>query len=78
MTAIKYQLAQETQDVLLRLPYEKVQEVKSFAEYLLNRYEETLLQKGIQQLAMQSAAFDFLKDEPDLYTMEDLRENFIK
>jgi hypothetical protein len=48
MTAIKYQLAQETQDVLLRLPYEKVQEVKSFAEYLLNRYEETLLQKGIQ------------------------------
>jgi mannitol-1-phosphate/altronate dehydrogenase len=75
MTAIKYQLAQETQDVLLRLPYEKVQEVKSFAEYLLNRYEETLLQKGIQQLAIQSTAFDFLKDEPDLYTMEDLREN---
>jgi hypothetical protein len=77
MTAIKYQLAQQTQDVLMRLPEEKVQEVKSFAEFLLNRYEETLLQKGIQHLAMQSASFDFLKDEPDLYTTDDLREIFV-
>jgi hypothetical protein len=78
MTAIRHQLAQQTQEVLMRLPAEKVQEVKTFAEFLLNRYEEALLQKGIQQLATQSTAFDFLKDEPDLYTTDDLREIFTK
>ena len=78
MTAVRHQLAQQTQDVLMRLPTEKVQEVKTFAEFLLNRYEETLLQKGIQQLAAQSASFDFLHDEPDLYTTDDLREIFVK
>jgi hypothetical protein len=38
--------------------------------------EEEYLQKGIQYLIENSEAFSFLRDEEELYTLDDLKEKF--
>ena len=55
---------------------QKVSEIADFADFLAKNYEEHILQKGIQELASISKSFAFLKDEEDLYTLEDLKERY--
>ena len=55
------------------LPHEKVVEI---ADYISQKYEEEILQKGIEKLMDESETFAFLKDEKDLYTVDDLIEKF--
>jgi hypothetical protein len=72
----KQGLIQKTVTTLEKLPEEKVSEIADFAEFLLKSYEEHILQKGIQELASNSKSFDFLKDEENLYTLDDLKERY--
>jgi len=58
---------------LSKLPYEKVVTV---ADFVSQKYEEDILQRGIEKLMGESKAFAFLKDEEDLYTVDDLEEKF--
>ena len=69
-------LIQKTVDVLSKLPADKVVEIADFAEYVFKKYDEEILQKGIEKLVSDSAAFEFLKDEEDLYTIKDLKKRF--
>lgn len=57
-----------------QLPEEKISEVVDFASFVLKRHEETQLQKGIERLVETSDTFAFLRDEEDLYTLDDLKE----
>jgi hypothetical protein len=43
---------------------------------LYQKYEDYILNKGIQKLISQSRSFEFLKEEEDLYTLEDLKERY--
>ncbi|MGK7395048.1 MAG: hypothetical protein ACNS62_10760 [Candidatus Cyclobacteriaceae bacterium M3_2C_046] len=61
---------------LEQLPEDKIKEVNDFADYILKKYDEEILQKGMEKLASESKTFDFLKDEEDLYSLEDLKEKF--
>ncbi len=72
----KIELIQRTVETLERLPEEKVSEVATFAEFILKTYDEYILRKGDYQLNNESSSFDFLKDEPDIYTLDDLQERF--
>lgn len=47
-----------------KLPIEKAQEV---ADYAFSKYEEHILQSGIEKLVEQSRAFQFLISDEDLY-----------
>ncbi len=58
------------------LPVEKVGEVADFADFVLKKYEENILQKGIEKLVEQSEAFQFLHDEEDIYTLADIKEKY--
>lgn len=69
-------LIDKTVDYLKILPHEKVVEVAEFTEYLYQKYEDYILNKGIQKLISQSRSFEFLKEEEDLYTLEDLKERY--
>jgi hypothetical protein len=69
-------IIENTISVLSKLPTEKVAEVKDFADFVLKRHEETVLQQGITQIVSDSKAFAFLADEEDLYTKEDLKVSF--
>jgi len=59
---------------LAKLPDDKVEEVSDYAEFILKKYEEEMLQKGIQQLTSESKSFQFLEQDEELYTVSDLKE----
>jgi hypothetical protein len=69
-------LIKKTFNTLSKLPQEKVKEVSDFADYILKQYDEEILQKGIEKLVSVSKTYNFLKDEEDLYSVEDLKEKY--
>lgn len=69
-------ILQHTMQVVAKLPIEKAQAVSDFADLMLKKQEEDLLQKGIQQLVSTGKSYEFLKDEEDLYTVNDLQEKY--
>ena len=61
---------------LQKLPPEKISEVTDFAEYIFQKFEEDMLQKGIQQLTSEANAFQFLAEDEATYTTKDLKEKY--
>lgn len=61
-----------------QLPDIKIIEVDDFAEFLLSKIDDKIIVEGIQKLASDSKAFEFLKDEEDLYTVNDIKEKYPK
>lgn len=56
-----------------KLSQEKLTEVLDFVEFLVNKYEEEKIKKGIQVLADKSKSFKFLIKEDDLYSLKDVK-----
>lgn len=69
-------LIKRTLEVLSKLPPERANEIADFADYILKKYDDEILQKGIEKLVIDSKSFDFLKTEEDLYTLSDLKERY--
>ena len=69
-------IIKRTLKAINQLPKEKAEEISDFAEFMMKQYEEQQLSKGIQRLTASSQAFDFLNNEEDLYTEEDLKEQY--
>ena len=65
-----------TISTLSKLPVEKAEEVADFADFVLKKHEESLLQEGITQIVGDSEVFAFLADDEDLYTRDDLKVRF--
>lgn len=63
-----------TVEVINQLPNEKASEISDFADFLLKKHEELLINQNIQKLVSEGAVFSFLNDEEDLYTLSDLKE----
>ena len=57
-----------------QLPVDKATEISEFAEFVMRRFEESILTEQIQQISSNAHAFDLLKEEEDLYSMDDLKE----
>ena len=72
----KEEIIEKTLNALKRLPEDKGEEVADFADFMLKKIEEQDLQKGIESLIENSESFAFLKDEEDLYTLDDLKEKY--
>ena len=67
---------ENTTSTLSKLPVEKAKEVADFADFVLKRHEESLLQEGITQIVGDSEVFAFLSDDENLYTRDDLKVRF--
>ena len=67
-------IIEKTVKAINQLPADKAQEISDFAEFVIKRYEEYLLNRGMQQLTSQSQAFDFLDEDEELYSRADLKE----
>ncbi len=67
-------MIEQTLKVFNQLPEEKVEEISNFADFILKRYEESELLRGIQKISSDSNSFTFLNEETDLYTMADLKK----
>jgi len=60
-----------------QLPIKRIQEVNDFVEFIIKRAEDDLITEGLQQLVSSSrSTYDFLYDEPELYTINDLKLKF--
>ncbi|OYU97802.1 MAG: hypothetical protein CFE21_03965 [Bacteroidetes bacterium B1(2017)] len=57
-----------------QLPDEKAEEISDFADFVFKRYEETTLLNGIKKLSAEATTFDFLNQEEEIYSIEDLKE----
>jgi hypothetical protein len=69
-------LIKETMDKIQQLPDVKIQEINDFAEFLLSRIDDKILMEGIQKLASDSKSFEYLNNEEDLYSVNDLKEKY--
>lgn len=68
------EIIERTVKAINQLPDDKAEEISVFADFLIKRYEDDKLTKGIEKLASESSSFDFLKSEDDIYTTDDLKE----
>ena len=68
----KEAIIKKTLQVINKLPEDKVAEIFDFAGFVLNKFEEQQLRKGIQALHNESKSFDFLHLDEDLYSESDL------
>jgi len=59
-----------------QLPTKRVREVSDFVEFIIQRTDDALITEGLQQLSSISHSYDFLNDEPELYSVNDLKVKF--
>lgn len=72
-TLNKEKIIQKTVQVLNVLPEDKLQEISNFADFILKKYEEQVLQKGIELLQSESNIFNFLYEDEELYSVADIK-----
>lgn len=54
----------------------RIKEVNDFADFLLSKIDDKIILEGNQKMITDSKSFAFLKDEEDLYKVEDLKERY--
>ncbi len=69
-------LIDDTFNKIKQLPDIKIREINDFADFLLSKIDDKIIREGIQELTSESKAFEFLKEEDDLYTLNDLKERY--
>jgi hypothetical protein len=70
------ELIESTLFKIKQLPDVKIKEISDFAEFLLMKIDDQILQHGIQDIASNSKAFSYLNEEEDLYSVNDLKERY--
>ena len=69
----KEELIKKTIAAMQQLPADKVAEASDFTQFILQRNEDKQITEGIAQLSSQSKSYDFLNEEEDLYTLNDVK-----
>jgi hypothetical protein len=72
----RQKLIDNTINKVRQLPDIKIIEVNDFADFLLSRFEDEMIREGIQKMSSDSGAFVFLKDEENLYSVNDVKESY--
>lgn len=70
----KKYIIERTLKAIHGLPVDKAEEISDFADFLVKRYEEQQLLNGIQKLSSENPSFQFLEKEPEIYSVNDLKE----
>ena len=74
----KNELLEKTNQVLEKMQESSVLEVFHFAEYLLQKSGDPISSIGLTKIMANGGAFDFLENEPDLYSLKDCIEVYKK
>jgi hypothetical protein len=70
----KQAIIEKTLKALNQPPDEKAREVFDFADFIVKRHEEALLNKGIQLLTADTSSFSFLNEEEEIYSLSNLKK----
>ncbi len=74
MQMTKQILIEQTLKIFNQLPEDKVEEISDFADFILKKYEDSLLIKNIEKVTSESNAFNFLHEEEELYKLSDVKK----
>ena len=69
----KQELIEKTINALQKLPADKVAEVSEFADLMLQRNRDKEITSVIGQLSSKPKSYQFLDEEEDLYTLNDVK-----
>ena len=69
----KSAIIEKTISIINKLPNRKAEEISDFADFLLMKYEENLLNGGIAELVEQSKVYDFLEEDEITYSVSDIK-----
>lgn len=69
-------IIEKTVNAINQLPPDKAVEISDFAEFLIRKYDEHILTKGIEKLVSEGHTFDFLREDEVEYSVEDLKVIF--
>ena len=69
-------LIDKTLSKIKKLPDKRIKEVSDFTDFLLSKIDEHLTQEGIQTIMTDSDSFDFLEEDEDIYSIDDLKERY--
>jgi hypothetical protein len=72
----KQELIEKTIAALQKLPADKVAEISDFTDFVLQRNEDKQITESIVQLSKQSKSYEFLDEEEDLYTLNDVKATY--
>lgn len=72
----KNSLIDEIVNKIRQLPEPKILEVNDFADFLLSKIDDKILQEGMQKIISESEAFEYLLDDEEIYTVNDLKEKY--
>ena len=59
-----------------KLPTPRIREVNDFMEFIIQKTDDVLITEGLQKLSLSGDTYDFLNDEPELYSVNDLKVKF--
>lgn len=74
----KAALIQKAIEKISRLPEQELQEVNDFAEFLLSRIQHKILSEEVSASNAASSSYKFLEEEPDIYTVNDVKAKYTK
>lgn len=66
----------KTIEKLQKLSEQELKEVNDFVDFLIHKIKDRDLTYSIQSLAAKSKTFQFLEEEEELYSEEDLKDHF--
>lgn len=69
-------LIKRTTENLTKLSDQKLKEVSDFTDFLLRKLDDNVLTEGIQELTSEAKSFQFLNEEEEIYSVEDLKERY--
>ena len=72
----KKELIEKTIETLQKLPADKIAQVSDFADSILQQTEDKQIVEGIAKLSAQTKSYEFLKNDEDLYTLNDVKEPY--
>jgi hypothetical protein len=69
-------LIENTMLKISQLPDFKIREINDFADFLLQKIDDQILQEEIHELTSKSKVFSYLNEEEDLYSVNNLKERY--
>ena len=69
-------LVQKTLRNIEQLPTTRIREVSDFVEFMLQKVDDALITEGLQELSSASRVYDFLENEPEIYSVSDLKVKY--
>ena len=67
-------IIERTLKAINQLPRDKAEEISNFADFILKRYEEYEITRGIHKITSESDTFNFLNEEEEIYSINDVKE----